>query len=821
MIKSRKNEVKTDIDLFNFIIENRLYSKNWNVQKQDNIYIQEILDKTSKKGTGKFGYPDLIYVNEDKRLLILVENKDQIKNHISKNEDNPVDFAVDGIKHYLSFFIQKNLNLEKETIKKYLKDWKIIGIAFSGDINDEYNHRLDTYIVEVNAIQNINKNEILDEEDYLAYFENIDLETISNDIAKSSSEINRLLRNLDSQKRPVLLSALMICLYPKDGGSDFKNNYSSWGVQTIVRNIPTTIGDILESENIDKNKIEVLTNELTFIKTDNDLNSTDILKDILKELEEKVIPLFNKKTSYDIIGRFYEEFLRYAGITNVKKGIVLTPNHVTTLFTDLIDIKTNDVIFDPACGTGAFLIAGMNKLVDKIEGSNLSDKKDRIKNIKVKQLIGFEKSSTMYSLAISNMLFRGDGKSQIFNEDFFSEEADRILSNLKEKPTIGFVNPPYGGNDNKTNPTKKEIQFLEKMLDNSSRYGIIIAPLSMYFKDEIDRNRILSKHTLKYVINMPSEMFQPNAATHTAIAVFETNKPHSNSKVVFYDLKEDGFVLSKNKGRTDVLNKWNGIKKEILNKINNPEQNDDSINLVYKKIKDDDEWIIQAHSKINYSDLQEKDFVNTVKRHIIFTIKRELNLLDKYIDELTFSEILNNQKITPELFLNKKIKLNILRWKEFRINDIFSPIQKGERLVVIDRIDGETPLLTASSVNNGISGFINYETFKNKKKLFRNKITVDMFCNVFYQEFEYFSDDNIHTLLFKDKEYEKYYENKFVNLFLVTILKQLSKKYDYGRQVRLKRFEDEIISLPVKENNKVDFEFLESYIKSLPYSSNL
>ncbi|MFH1551756.1 MAG: N-6 DNA methylase [bacterium] len=821
MTNKRKNEAKTDIDLFNFIRENRIYSKNWTVQKQKNKFIQEILDKSSKKGTGGHGYPDLIYVNETKKLLILVENKDHIKNHISKNGDKPIDFAVDGIKHYLSFFKQEKLNLEKETIKKYLKNWKIIGIAFSGDVNDEYNHRLDTFVVEDSNIQNINRNEILDEEDYLAYFENIDLEKISNNISKSSSEINRLLRNLDSQKRPVLLSALMICLYPKDSGADFKNSYSSWSNQTIIRNIPTTIGDILESENIDKNKIEVLTNELTFIKTDSDLNNTDILKDILTELEEKVIPLFEKKTSYDIIGKFYEEFLRYAGITNVKKGIVLTPNHITTLFTDLIDIKTNDIIFDPACGTGAFLIAGMNKLVDEIENSNLADKKQRIKNIKTKQLIGYEKSSTMYSLAISNMLFRGDGKSQIFNEDFFSKEADDILNNLNEKPTIGFVNPPYGGKDNKTNPTKKEIQFLEKMLDVCSRYGIIISPLSAYFKDEIERNRILSKHTLKCVINMPGELFQPNASTHTAIAVFETNKPHNNNKVVFYDLKEDGFMLSKNKGRTDALNKWGDIKKETLKKINNPNQYNDSIDLIYKKIKDNDEWVIQAHSKINYSDLSQKDFIDTIKRHIIFSIKRDLNLLDKNIDELTFSEILTKQKITPSPALNKKIKLLPLQWQEFKINEIFHPIQKGERLVVIDRIDGETPLLTASSVNNGISSFISHETFELKKKIFKNKITVDMFCNVFYQEFEYFSDDNIHTLLFRNKGYEKYYSNKFINIFLVSILKQLSKKYDYGRQVRLKRFELEIISLPVNNKKEIDFDFIENYIKTLPYSLSL
>ncbi len=648
----RKNETKTDINLFNFIKENRLYANDWNVQKQDNKYIQEILDKTSKKETGKYGYPDLIYVNETKKLLILIENKDHIKNHVSKNEDNPIDFAVDGIKHYLSFFTNKKLSKEKETTKKYLKNWKIAGIAFSGDINDEYNHRLDTFIIENDLIRDISKSEILDEEDYLAFFENIDLEKISTDISKSSSEINRLLRNLDSQKRPVLISALMICLYPKDSGADFKNSYSSWSTQTIIRNIPTTISDILESEKIDKSKIEVLTNELTFIKTDNDLNSTNILKDILKELEEKVIPLFDKRTSYDIIGKFYEEFLRYAGITNVKKGIILTPNHITTLFTDLIDIKTNDVIFDPACGTGAFLIAGMNKLVDEIEKSDLSDKKERIKNIKTKQLIGFEKSSTMYSLAVSNMLFRGDGKSQIFNEDFFLNEANNILKKIANKPTIGFVNPPYGGKDNKSNPTKKEIQFLEKMLDNCSRYGVIIAPLSTFFKDDIDRSRILSKHTLKYVINTPSELFQPNASTHTAMAVFETNKPHNNSKVVFYDLKDDGFILSKNKGRTDVLNKWGGIKKDLLKKLHYPKENEDFTNLVYKEITGNDEWIIQAHSKTNYDNLSEKTFEKSVREYVIFSTKLKLDLIDKDIDEIELLEILNKNNINAAEILN-------------------------------------------------------------------------------------------------------------------------------------------------------------------------
>ena len=585
-------------------------------------------------------------------LFILVENKDQVKSHISKDEDKAMDFAVDGIKHYLSFFTTEKLSKNEESIRVYFNDWKIIGIALSGDINTEYSYRLDTFVVENNAVIDINKKEILDEQDYLAFFENVDLEKIATDVSKTSMEINRLLRSLDSQKRPILLSALMICLYPNEDITDFKNSYGTWNTQTIIRNIPTTVGDILEKEGIDKSKIDVLINELSFIKTDNDLISTDILKEVLKKLQDRVIPLFQKKTSYDIIGKFYEEFLRYAGIANVKKGIILTPSHITTLFTELIDIKTNDVILDPACGTGAFLIAGMNKLIDEIEKSDLVDRKSKIQNIKANQLIGFDKSSTMYSLAISNMLFRGDGKSQIFNEDFFSNKADTTLSEITNKPTIGFVNPPYGGKDNAKNPAKKEIQFLEKMLDNCSRYGVIIAPLSTYFKDEVDKERILSKHTLKYVINMPNELFQPNASTHTAIAVFQTFKPHKNSKVVFYDLKDDGLILSKNKGRTDVLNKWNAIKKGTLEKIKNPVQNEDLINLVYKEITGKEEWIIQAHAKTNYDNLTEKTFEKSIKEYIIFSTKLKLGLIDKDIDEVTLLEILNESNISANKVLN-------------------------------------------------------------------------------------------------------------------------------------------------------------------------
>lgn len=833
MVKEKRIEIKTDFDLLTYI-NNKTYANEWELRTTQDNNIQNILNKTSKNNTKNIGYPDLIYVNQSKKLLILIENKASTKDHSSKQGDSPKSYAVDGIKHYLSYFTKNSLNEEKsDTKKRYLEHWKIIGIAFSGDINDQYNHMLDTFIVKDNYIENINEKNILNEDDYISYFENIDLEKIANDISKSSKRINNLLRNIDSQDKPVLLSALMICMYPNEKASDFRNNYQNYqSHEIIISNILTTVKLVLQKEGIDDSKINILINELSFIKSDQILQSIDILKETLKELEENVIPLFGKKTTYDIIGKFYEEFLRYAGVANVKKGIVLTPNHISNLFTKIIQLKEDDVVFDPCCGSGAFLITGMNRLVDIISNSSVSNKSTKINSIKEKQLIGFENSNTMYSLAISNMLFRGDGKSQIFNVDFFKNES---LENLKnKKPTIGFMNPPFGGKDNSANPTKKEIQFLERMLDNVSRYGVIIAPISTYFKEDVVRNRILSKHTLKCVINMPFDLFQPNASTITSIAVFKTNLPHRSKEVVFYDLKEDGLVLSKHKGRTDKYNKWSKIEKNLLEKIENPDKYIDNYNLVKCKIENHDEWLLQAHSQTDYSHLKEKCFTTSLKKHVIFSLKSKLNLLNKDIDEISLMEILYDN-LNKNPLIESKFKLDTQEFKTFNYGGtqgIFEIKGGYYNKKPEHTIEGNIPFIGASKENNGITEYYsladienNHKDTKGKsheisKKLFEgNCITVannGSAGSAFYQENEFTCSHDVNVLYLKDKQI-----NVYIAIFLVTLIELEKFRWNFGRKWRPIRMPNSIIKLPVDKQGQPDWKFMEDYIKSLPYSSNL
>ncbi|MDR2425708.1 MAG: SAM-dependent methyltransferase [Endomicrobium sp.] len=606
--------------------------------------IKTVLSTASKQGNGKTGYPDRIYINTHEKLLILVEEKRSIKDH-----DNPdkKKGAVSGIKWYLERFTNSQL---PQKLKHYFDNWKILGIAASGDLSLDYQHKFSCYTVDCKSEKILllpQVSNFMTEEQFLALFNSIDEEKAVSSVSASSVKINNLLRSIDSQKRPVLLSALMICLHKVKKNksnylNDFPDHYKTYSAQTIITNIFDTVNSVLDVEGILSEKLETLFTELAFLKTDQILRNSDILKNILIELETNVIPLFSKRFStnsnYDILGKFYEEFLKYAGVSNVKKGIVLTPRHIAALFTKIIPLKDDDRIVDLCCGTGAFLIAGMNALIKKINKSGRTDKMKAIDNVKEKQLLGFEINPTMYICAVSNMLFRGDGKSSIHNYDSINNpKAQDELD--KFKATVGFINPPYSGKENKSDPTPKEITFLIKLLDNCSRYGVIIAPLSTYFKDNDIRESILKKHTLKTVINMPVDLFQPNASTHTAIAVFETNRSfdYEKDEVTFYDLRDDGFVLSKNKGRTDIYNKWSKAEQDLLNSLTTLSIADD-ITLVKTKIKKNDEWTIYAHSKTDYSSLSEADFVKSISDYMIFEAKKDIGILFK--DDLSEAELL-------------------------------------------------------------------------------------------------------------------------------------------------------------------------------------
>lgn len=214
--------------------------------------------------------------------------------------------------------------------------------------------------------------------------------------------------------------------------------------------------------------------------------------------------------------------------------------------------------------------------------------------------------------------------------------------------------------------------------------------------------------------------------------------------------------------------------------------------------------------------------MKTIREYIVFSIKKDLNLLNQKIDELKMFEIFQ----THESLRSKQAK-NYARfashqntnWGEFELKDVFN-FEKGERLIEMDKILGDIPFVTASSYNNGITSFISFDGSRSEhKKLFKNKITIDVFGNVFLspgRADNYFSSDNVYTLSLKSKKNLSIY----TELFLVSIFRKLQEKYSFGRKITLQRKES--IKLPVKQNSKEpDWQFMEDYIKSLPYSNSI
>ena len=723
-----------------------------------------------------------------------------------------------------------NVNLSNQ-LKEFFNHWKILGIAVSGDLSVQYQHEFSCYTLDMKTQKIVLLPQVvnfLTESQFLALFHSLDEEKAVAAISSSSKKINNLLRSIDSQKRPVLLSALMICLHRvKYSTSHFKNNfpdhYKTFSADSIITNVFDTVQKVLHAEGIPQEKLAALDTELAFLKTDQTLNHSEILKEVLLELEEMVIPLFNSSfasnSNYDIIGKFYEEFLKYAGVSNVKRGIVLTPRHVTTLFTKLVDLKDNDRILDLCCGTGAFLIAGMNILLEKIGKSSRPDKEEAIAKVKENQLLGFEVNATMYICAVSNMLFRGDGKASIYNYDSIRDKrADKILKEFNA--TVGFINPPYSGKETSVDPTPKEITFLVKLLDHCSRYAVIIAPLSTFFKEERVRENILKKHTLKYVINMPGDLFQPNASTHTAIAVFETHRSfdHKKDKIVFYDLKDDGFVLSKHQGRTDVYSRWNRIEKELLGALK-PSSILDEINSVRTKIKPNDEWTIYAHSKTDYSTLCEDEFIKSISDYMIFEALANMGLIAKNIEgnfsQIQLFEVVGNfysgnrgvHIETKNKRTNKPIDTTTWRW--FRIDKLFQ-LKKGKRLTTFDMVQGDIPFIGSSAFNNGITAFIDV----NHHIHTGNTITVAYNGSVgeaFYQPTDFFACDDINVL------YPQFTLNRHIAMFLITMIKHEKYRFGYGRKWHLERMEESQIKLPVNADGHPDWQLMEDAIKSLPY----
>jgi hypothetical protein len=182
-----------------------------------------------------------------------------------------------------------------------------------------------------------------------------------------------------------------------------------------------------------------------------------------------------------------------------------------------------------------------------------------------------------------------------------------------------------------------------------------------------------------------------------------------------------------------------------------------------------------------------------------------LNELPKWIN----TAIYKVKKPTKKPFHNKNVDLNDRNWDWVNLIDYFK-MYAGKYYSNDSFSKGKTPLVTSSDNNNGIM------IYTDIKPKYKNCITIGKVgCSAFYQK-DYFVASPDVTVLEPN-----FIMNQFHALFIVTLLNKEKFKWSYGRQIRLNDSKKLRLKMPITNEGIPDWDFIEYFMKSLPYSSNI
>lgn len=790
-----KKEAKTDLWVHGLLKEAGIELEP---QGSTILEIDKALKTASKKGTGNVGFPEYVGVVND--FLLVIENKADLARHkklddkglVSQESKDVRDFSVNGALFY-------GKHLAKNTTYK-----KVLAFGISGD---EKRHRISPiYIDETEYYR-----ELADVETFITFNtqnideyytrevlqESTDEEKELAEILKDAAELHEDLRNYGNLKdidKPLVVSGILLALR--------ESEHKNFTISDLIGDEEiTTDGDkIFKAIEMNLRRSDVKPD----VKRDKILSQFSIIKDtqVLNEINTSLnkTPLkhftefLHKKiyrsirytsSSEDFLGRFYGEFMSYSGGDGQTLGIVLTPKHITDLFCELVDIKPEDIVFDPCAGTAGFLIAAMHHML--LQAKSETQKK----SIRQKQLHGFELQPYMFTIATTNMILRGDGKSNLVNHNFLNEDASKLQ--LKEA-SVGMMNPPYS-QGSKRNPELYEIVFTEHLLDSllkGARAVVIIPQSSVTGKtreEQAVKNNILKHHTLEGVITLNKDTFY-GVGTMPCIAIFTAGEPHPKDKECkFIDFRQDGFKVSAHIGLIETEQAKD--RKQHLLDVWFDRIEAETKYCVKTTLEAEDEWL---HSFYYFNDEvpSHSEFEKSVGDYLAFE----------------FSMIMQNRSYLFDKFeVSDGVKtidaLKDKTWKPFKIGELFE-VGKGIYLSKKDIVSGDNPYVTASAVNNGVSDFIG-----NAVLFPKNTITIEKVrLSSFYQSAAFYCSHDVTCITHKML-------NKFNGLFVASMINRQGGKYSYGRQAQLNVVKRETVFLPVDKSNEPDWAFMEHYIKNL------
>jgi len=311
---------------------------------------------------------------------------------------------------------------------------------------------------------------------------------------------------------------------------------------------------------------------------------------VLRDVTDKLRNISFIELDADVKGDLYEYLLNQL-TTSGKAGQFRTPRHIIRTIVQLVDPQMGEIILDPACGTGGFLLGayewiktqnsdprnitetknGNGQIIKKGPGDKLSPSKWQF--LQTDALIGFDVDASMVKIATMNLILHGLEKSQIIRRDSIAgtpEEWDE-----REYDVI-LTNPPFAGTINKervkktlpVQATDTTILFLGLMIEGlrkGGRAGVIVNEGVLFNRNKATkelRRYLIDTRNLVAVVSLPGGIFQPYSGVKTSVLFFN-NDGNKTKNVWFYDVRYDGFELATQRRPSpdkndlpDLIEKW-------------------------------------------------------------------------------------------------------------------------------------------------------------------------------------------------------------------------------------------------------------------------
>ncbi|MCL2087694.1 MAG: N-6 DNA methylase [Oscillospiraceae bacterium] len=561
---------------------------------------------------------------------------------------------------------------------------------------------------------------------------------------------------------------------------------------------------------------------------------TDLTKEqfshVLQEIKNKILPFINERTTkgQDLLNLFFTTFNKYVG--KADKNQAFTPDHIVHFMCKVVGVNRNSVILDPCCGSGAFLVRAMTEALADCDTEN---ERERVKK---KQIFGIEYEETAFGLATTNMLIHSDGNSNIVQGSCF-----KVDNYVDAGINVVLMNPPYNAQRKHSDETyaktwnsklkedpSKGFHYVYKIAEKvkTGRLAVLL-PMQCAIGTDADiklyKSKMLEKHTLDAVFSFPSDMFHPGASANACCMVFTLGTRHENAttSTFFGYFRDDGFVKRKNLGRIEKtddkgLGVWANIEANWL-RLYRGRKTEPGLS-VCRKVIATDEWLAEAYMETDYSVLSSEDFLNIRNKYLSYVIYNGgWDYMRDFIAPATLIEA--NDKISRiNNFSGVPLSVDITSWKYFPISGksgIFKiePCKCSNASEFLEDGD-DIDYIGAKKDNNGVMRRV-----KNNEELTTKGNCIVFICDgqgsVGYTN--YIEKDFIgSTTLSVGRNINL---NRYNALFLVAVLDLERYRYSFGRKYKTNLSKAKIL-LPAKENAP-DWDYMESYIKSLPYRDKL